>query len=207
MTWWEKKSFIGAVNAYDSISEREQRIVLSAMAIILALVGYLLLIEPLLLSNKALFDKKTNIEQGNLSLNTQIVKTKERQFQNPNDPLRDELEQLEKNSSEMQEKISLLTQALVAPKEMVSLLEKILLQDKQLKLLSLRNLPEQAMNVHNNSVKEPSNIVEINAPSELMLDAEEALIYKHGFEIELEATYGSTVEYLKRLDALPWQLF
>mgnify|MGYP000414181108 CR=1 FL=1 len=211
MTWWQKKPFIDAIQAYDKVSDREQKIVLATITVVLVLLGYLLLIEPLLLLNKSFFDEQNTINKVNHSLSLQIKKTREKQYQDPNEPLRSELQQLEERSKNMHNKINLLTQALVAPKEMVRLLEKMLLQDKQLKLVSLRNLPEQAMDIHNNSVQEPSaEIVNnrlSNVPTDLKEAREEALIYKHGFEIELEATYASTVAYLKRLDDLPWQLF
>jgi len=211
MTWWQNKPFIDVIQAYDKVSDREQKIVLATIVVVLVLLGYLLLIEPLLLLNKSYFDEKNTINKVNHSLSVQIEKTREKQYQDPNEPLRSELQQLEERSKNMHDKINLLTQALVAPKEMVRLLEKMLLQDKQLKLISLRNLPEQAMNIHNNSVREPSaevvNNRPSNVPANLKEEREEALIYKHGFEIELEATYASTVAYLKRLDDLPWQLF
>jgi MSHA biogenesis protein MshJ len=121
--------------------------------------------------------------------------------------LRKQLKEVLVESKSLQEKINLLTQALVAPKQMVSLLERVLTQDKQLKLISLINLPEEAMNIQGSnltsdasSTVDASNIPNTNA-------GQEALIYRHTFDVELETTYDSALLYLKRLDDLPWQLF
>jgi MSHA biogenesis protein MshJ len=197
------------IEGYDKISVREQRIVLVTISVVLILLGYLLAIEPLLLSNKAMFDEQASILNVNNSLAAQIQKTREKQYQDPNDPLREKLIVIRREGESLQQKINLLTQALVAPKQMVNLLERVLTQDKQLKLISLSNFPEQAMNIQDNTLRENSRVENSALASgiEAAREAEEALIYKHAFEIELEATYGSTVSYLKRLDGLQWQLF
>lgn len=216
MIWWQKKPFIDAIEGYEKISDREQKIVLITLTSVLILLIYILLIEPLVLSAMQASEDRNQAEDINQSLILQIEKTRAKQFQDPNEPLREKLVQITRQSDEMQKKINLLTQALVAPKEMVALLGKVLRQDKKLKLISLVNLPEQAMNIDGSGIRESektspsiSNIAltadEIE--SEENEQEKEALIYKHAFEIELEATYGSTLAYLKRLDQLPWQLF
>ncbi len=202
MTWWQKKPYITAINAYDKISKREQQIILVTVTITILLLGYLLLIEPLLLHSQRIYGETSRLEQINKNLSTQIIQTRENQYQNPNDPLREKLKQVVAEAGAMQEKINFLTKALVAPKQMVNLLEKVLTQDKQLKLISLINLPEQAMNIDGKKLQQSNTVKEVNNKQ-----ATEALIYQHAFEVELESTYGSTVSYLKRLDNLPWQLF
>ena len=207
MTWWQKKPIIDVINAYDKISDREQKIVLLTLTSILVLLGYLIVLEPLILRNKAELEEIQQLESVNANLENQIKKTRARQFQDPNDPLRAQLAQILTQGQVMQKRIDQLTQALVAPKQMINLLEQVLTQDKQLKLISLNNLPEQAMNIEGKTLAEKYNPNEDMASIGEKLDAEEALIYKHTFEIELESTYTSTVSYLKRLDNLPWQLF
>jgi MSHA biogenesis protein MshJ len=216
MIWWQKKPFIDAIEGYEKISDREQNIVLFTLTSVLILLIYTLLIEPLVLSAIQASEDRSQAEGINQSLSLQIEKTRSKQFQDPNEPLRKKLAQITRQSDEMQDKINLLTQALVAPKEMVSLLGKVLKQDKKLKLISLVNLPEQAMNIDGRGISEtqaqPRSINNIptvanSAEGNKDDDEKEALIYKHAFEIELEATYGATLGYLKRLDQLPWQLF
>lgn len=187
MNWWQKKPLIDVINAYEAFSNREQKIVLSTLIVALLMVGYLFVIEPIAIANSEIADSEKKLIKSNSSLSQQIDNTRNNKVQDPNIMLRDELHRLLKKSDDLQNKINSLTKALVAPRQMVSLLEKVLIQDKQLKLISLKNLPEEAMSMAG-------------------MEGEE-LIYRHVFEIELEATYDSALAYLKRLDDLPWQLF
>ena len=206
MTWWQKKPYIDVINAYERFSSREKKIVLSTLIIALFLIGYLLVIEPVVLHTVERIDEKNKLVNSNRLLSEKIINTKNKKTQDPNIPLRKKLDGLLVESDELQKKINLLTQALVAPRQMVGLLEKVLTQDKQLKLISLINLPEEAMSIEgrklasNRPASEGGNLEKLTAN-------EEALIYRHIFEIELEATYDSALLYLKRLDSLPWQIF
>jgi MSHA biogenesis protein MshJ len=207
MTWWQKKPFIDGITAYENFSSREQHMVLSTLIVVILLIGYLLVIEPVVLTNTQLVEDKNSLISTTKLLSENIINTKNKKFQDPNIPLRKQLKEVLVESKSLQEKINLLTQALVAPKQMVSLLESVLTQDKQLKLISLINLPEEAMNIQGSnltsdasSAVDASNIPNTNA-------GQEALIYRHTFDIELETTYDSALSYLKRLDDLPWQLF
>lgn len=201
MTWWQKKPFIEAITAYEKFSAREQKIVLSAFVVVLSLLGYMLMIEPILLNSIQLVEEERKLVKTNTLLAEQIEKTKNRKTDNPNLVLEAQLKKILEESQASQKKIDLLTQSLVAPKQMVGLLEKVLTQDKKLKLISLSNLPEVAMSIEGRNLT--STVDALNNDAE----NEEALIYRHTFEIELEATYDSAVSYLKRLDSLPWQLF
>lgn len=204
MTWWQKKPFIEAITAYEKISAREQKIVLSTFVVVLSLLGYMLMIEPLVLSSIQLVEEESQLVKTNTLLTEQIEKTKNRETDNPNLALEVQFKKLLEESQASQKKIDLLTQSLVAPKQMVGLLEKVLTQDKQLKLISLSNLPEEAMSIEGRNLTSTSDASDA---SDNDTDSNEALIYRHTFEIELEATYDSAVSYLKRLDSLPWQLF
>lgn len=207
MTWWQKKPVIDLITAYEKISVREQHIILSAFVVLLLLVGYLFTIEPMLLNNAELMEKEEKLVNSNRSLSDQIMKTKNKKRQDPNEPLREQLSKIIAQSDSEQKKINLLTQALVAPKQMISLLESVLTQDKQLKLISLSNLPEEALSLEGKSLAVSANAAVNTSNIKNDKTRVDALIYKHTFEIELEATYDSALSYLKRLDGLPWQLF
>jgi MSHA biogenesis protein MshJ len=207
MTWWQKKPFIDAIKTYDQFSDREQKIVLSTLVVVLLMAGYLFVIEPIALTNAKLIENENTLISVNQSLSEKIMNTKNKKSRDPNINLRKQLNEMLTRNKNVQEKINLLTQALVAPRQMVSLLGSVLKQDKQLKLISLVNLPEEAMSIEGwnltsniDSTADASNIQNITSN-------EEALIYRHTFDIELEATYDSALSYLKRLDGLPWQLF
>lgn len=199
MKWWQKKPYITAIKAYDDISSREKKIILYTLVSALILMGYVAVIEPLAISSFELLEKENKVTEATQTLKRKIEETKNKEFVDPNAELREKLDRLRQKSLQHQDKINLLTQALVEPRQMVRLLENVLTEDKKLKLISLRNLPEVALSIDGKHLSEIKT-TEANEPPE-------ALIYKHAFEIELEATYSSALAYLKRLDDLQWQLF
>jgi MSHA biogenesis protein MshJ len=207
MTWWQKKPFSNAIKIYDNFSFRDKNIILSTLIVLLLLVGYLFAIEPILLSNTELLKNKHTLISTNKLLSEKILSTKNKKLQDPNISLRKQLNKMLTESKNFQERINLLTQALVAPRQMVSLLGKVLKQDKQLKLISLVNLPEQAMNIEGRKLTSDTDSTADTSNINNLTFNEDALIYRHTFDIELEATYDSALSYLKRLDGLPWQLF
>lgn len=202
MKWWQEKPYIDALKAYEKTTAREKSIVLVTIITTLLLLGYLLIIEPLIISNSKLLEQQQEVADINSALLLKIESTKNRKLEDPNSKLKLEFERLRQQSEEYEKDINLLTKALVAPRQMVSLLESVMTEDKKLKLVSLRNLPEVALSVDG---KYLSEIIKTEDHDEG--ESSEALIYKHAFEIELEATYGSALAYLKRLDDLQWQLF
>jgi len=203
MMWWQKKPYIDVIRSYEKLSSREKKIVLSTVITALFLIGYLLLIEPVFISSSALLTEQQKISEANKTLTLIIEEAQDKEIEDPNAELRKQLEKLIKDKKNKQERINLSIQALVAPKQMVSLLESVMTEDKKLKLISLKNLPEIAMNISGNSLFE----INKTGDSENKNAASNALFYKHVFEVELEATYGSALEYLKRLDSVQWPLF
>jgi MSHA biogenesis protein MshJ len=207
MTWWQKKPFIDVITTYEKFSVREQHMILSTLVVVLLLAGYLFVIEPITLKNAELMEGENTLISTNQSLSKKIMNTKNQKLQDPNIPLRKQLNEMLTESQNFQERINLLTQALVAPRQMVSLLGSVLKQDKQLKLISLVNLPEEAMKIEGrNLTSDADSTADVSNIQNIKSD-EEALIYRHTFDIELEATYDSALSYLKRLDGLPWPLF
>ena len=203
MMWWQKKPYIDTINAYEKLSSREKNLVLPTVVIVILLIGYLLFIEPLLISNSVLLEEQAKINEESSALDLRIEETKNTAIEDPNDALREKLDQLIKDEQDKQETINLSMRSIVAPKQMVSLLESVMTEDAKLKLISLKNTPQIAMNISGNGLSE-MNQSSVNASDEVV---EEALFYKHVFEVELEATYGSALAYLKRLDNVQWPFF
>ena len=197
--WWQKKPIIDAVEAYDKISAREQKIVLLGGIGSLALIIYMLLLEPLFVSYQLLSTEYDDVNLSKRKIERQLEQTLTRKFQDPNVPLREKIAQQEARNKKLDDDIGHLTKALVAPKQMVYLLEEMLKSDKNMKLISLINLPKE--DVIFSLDKEVGN--DENEDDQ----PEEGVIYKHIFEIEMNATYESTVSYLKRIDNLESKVF
>ncbi len=211
MIWWQKKPIIDLINGYEKISDREQKIVLIGLVSALIIILYVLAVEPMVVTYQNMIAEDEELDATNRSIKKQLEATLTRKFQDPNLPLKEEIGRLESESLKLDDDISRLTTALVAPKQMVKLLGNVLENDSKMKLISLINLPKEDVTFSLNWPKESSS--ETDKPkvrkgnSEVEHENEEGLIYKHAFEIEMKATYKATVNYLKRIDKLPWKVF
>lgn len=202
MVWWQKKPIVDLVNGYDKISLREQKIVLAGLVTSICVLAFMLVVEPLIIKYQEFDEQYNDAVVMHDQIETQLKETLNRKLEDPNIPLRDELANLEAQSQALEEDIGRLTKALVAPKQMVLLLENMLESDKNIKLISLINLPKEDVIFNLNKDRQT---LDTNEDSDNK--AEVAVIYKHTFEIKMKATYESTVKYLKRIESLEWKVF
>lgn len=199
MSWWHHPQVMDALDKYDKLQQREQNIVLAGSGLLLFLLLFVLLLEPMWLGLSGLNEQADKAQADNQSLMNQIERLENSKFEDPNEKLTKSLRQVMAQGKQLDEEIAQVTQSLVAPKQMVALLESVLSQDKQLKLISLTNKMAQPVALDTDVLPADDDLNEEG-------DAE-SLIYRHGFSVEMEATYPATVKYLQRLQALPWKLF
>lgn len=202
MSWWQNKYIAVLIDAYEKVSARERKIILVTVLSLLSLIVYVLAIEPLIVEYKSLAVKSNSLQDKNRLIEKQLKLTLERKYQDPNIQLGKDIERLENKSLSLDEDIGRLTKALVAPKQMVQLLENVLKSDKKMKLISFVNLPKEDVELVSDMTP-----AKINTETKLNSSTSEGLIYKHAFEIEMKSTYDSMVGYLKRIDKLPWKIF
>jgi len=211
MLWWQKKPVIDLIDGYEKISDREQKIVLLGIVGVLSVILYVMAVEPLVVSYQEMTSEYEELMTTSRNIKKQLEATLTRKYQDPNLPLTEEIGRLEAESLKLDEDIARLTTALVAPKQMVQLLENVLENDAKMKLISLINLPKEDVTFFLNGPKEGGAVADKSkvkkGTTEDRNKDEEGLIYKHAFEIEMKATYESTVNYLKRIDKLPWKVF
>ncbi len=77
---------------------------------------------------------------------------------------------------------------LVPPERMAQILEKMLTQTSRVSLVKLQTLPVSHLIERNQTPDGPN-------------------VYKHGIEMTLQGRYLDLLDYLGRLEALPWQMF
>ena len=86
---------------------------------------------------------------------------------------------------------------LIDPAEMVRFLEDMLQRNGDLRLVRLEKLKTESLTEPEADSKLDKGVV---ARPELSL-------YRHGFLVEFEGDYFSTLNYLENLEALPWKFF
>ncbi len=89
------------------------------------------------------------------------------------------------------------TNTLIAPEKMASMLENMLHERGELKLISLENLPVAPLFGEQQDQQEPDE----------EKGADIFGLYRHGIRLEFKGNYMNTMEYLEDLELLPWKFY
>ncbi len=93
------------------------------------------------------------------------------------------------------------TDTLIAPQRMASMLENMLHERGDLKLVSLQNLPVAPL-------FKGQELDAAQSEEEKQEDAEDVFgLYRHGIQLVFEGNYMSTKDYLANLEQLPWKFY
>jgi len=167
----------------------------------LGVVAVVLLFDTLSLSPMAAQQKRLS---GQLTEARAAIRAGEmalaanRGQEDPDEVKRRYRDELRKQIAEMDERLQGLQKQLVPPDQVSRLLEGVLGKERGLVLVSLQKLPVQRYQTNG-----PAKAADPKAQ-----EAETGRgIFQHSFEIRVEGSYAELHAYLKRLEALPWQLF
>lgn len=108
--------------------------------------------------------------------------------QNPDERARARIAELSEQIETLDVEMQGVNRGLVPPERMAQILEKMLARSSHVQLVKLQTLP-----VSHLIEREQSD----NGPN----------VYKHGIEMTLQGRYLDLLDYLRRMEALPWQMF
>ena len=114
---------------------------------------------------------------------------------NPNRQLQHRIQAVENNVAKLHQKIGQLTADLIPPEQMTQVLEKVLNQNRGLKLIRVKSLPVEQIGLNEDSAREKGQA-----------DPDSGALYRHGVELELEGSFFQIIAYLKDLEKMPWRL-
>ena len=174
----------------DGMSPRQRGLIFAvAASIVVALVSSLL-IEPQLAKQKVL-SRKTEQQQSEIkSIQAQLQAMAEVRKTDPDAANRAELESLRLQLVQLKASLQVKQQHLIPPDKIAGLLEEILSRNRQLQLISLRNLPASAV-----------------TGEEEQAAAVEKEFFKHGIEMTVSGSYFDLLDYMVQLEKLPSQMF
>jgi len=170
----------------DALTLRERSLVFGTIVALLFSVWHLVFMQPL--AQRAEIDKKelaslsARIDTANENLEIQVL-----QLAGIGDEGRMQLQRIQQRIDQVNEQLGDYAAELIGPAEMAHVLEGVLENQHQLRLLNMRNLGAEALSVSDES----SN----------------AVFYRHGLEIELAGTYLACLDYLEAIEALPWRFY
>jgi len=188
------------IEKIDALSLRERALVFGAVLVLLFTLWNELLMIPL---EKQHARTNSSIEAVNKRLpvlEEQIESIKDGSAIDPNKDNQAKLEQFTGELSKIDQQISDLAANLIPPQKMAQALEQMLSFDTGLKIVRVENLGVEPL------LK--SDVYTKGGKQEVGGNIKPALgIYRHSLLIEFEGEFHQILEYLRALEALPWELF
>ncbi len=178
----------------DTRAPRERLVLAVTFLVVLTLLWYVLLIEPLALHKQALAAQINSVTVRVSALDQAAGAIVAGAVQDPNAENRQQKGLLEEEIGRLDERLAALTGELISPQQMVAVLEEMLKRRRQLSLTRLENLPSEPM-------LEPP-------PSDSQVEkVRQRNLYRHPLRIELTGNYLEVLAYLQSLEQLPRKLY
>jgi MSHA biogenesis protein MshJ len=176
MTWLEQ---------LEARSPRERLLLLAAVLAVIWFLSDRLWLTPQWQQEALLAEKIEKTQQASAGFQAQISRLEAALSRDPNAENKRRLEALQRQSQELDRQLRSERQTMIDPALMPQVLDEML-GDLPLRLVSLKKLPPE---------------IEIDSQTEGV-----PKVYRHGLRIELTGSYQDTLDYLRRLEGLPWRL-
>ena len=180
---------------------RERAILASMSVVIVAVIWLQFVFGDYEKEQKGLSNKKSAIAADTLSQSERLVTLSEVLAHDPNAELRKQREALDAKLFTLKQKIETRLSHLIAPEKMADVMRTVLSDYKGLSLVSAKNLPVEPLKIH---ADENSKGLDLSNSA----GQSEAVIFAHGFEMELSGNYFQTLSFLQHLEKMSgfyWQ--
>ncbi|UCH48383.1 MAG: hypothetical protein JSU95_00750 [Betaproteobacteria bacterium] len=172
---------------FASLTRRERGILLGGGLAVILILGFSLADSSL--ARQRLLSKEIVKAQSDAAMAKAQAEVIMRQLaEDPDARARKRIATLSKETRSLDEQMQGLNRGLIEPEQMAEILQKMLLRDKGVTLVGLKTLPVSHL-IDGKQTDDGANV------------------YKHGIEITLQGRYLDMLEYLGRLEGLPWQMF
>ncbi len=180
------------LDRYNALSERERISVLLLLLVAIIVIFFQFFISPMSQQSELLEKQIISTRAQVAQLEKQYANLLLRKQRDPDYREKQKIRLLDEQISALDVRLKEKMHGLIEPKQMAKVLEKVLNRDTDLKIIRVQSLGAKPL-----------------APIKTEKgEAKESLgIYRHVMQIEFKGTYLSTLQYLKKLDALPWKFY
>lgn len=224
-----KKQWLKLTQKIDGMALRERGMVFASVVVVLLAIVNTLLLDPLLTKRKLLTQQMKQEQSQADGIKAEIDVLIHAAQADPDSAARARLLQAQQQSQQMHVTLRELQKGLVSPDKIAVMLEGMLKQNGNLRLVSLKSLSvsslAEAAAANGKLAKDDPKAVEVlNAANEKNAGAAsagatagglgkpvgkpgESGIYRHGVEIVMQGRYPHLLDYMAALEAMPWQLY
>ncbi len=178
----------------DGRAPRERLVLAISLLLVLSLLWYVLLIEPLVKKKQGLETQINSVAATVATLDQEAAAIIAGAAQDPDAENRRQKVVLESEVARLDERLASLTGELISPQQMVAVLEEMLKRRRQLSLTRLENLPGEPL------LEPPSDDAQAEKVPQRNL-------YRHPLRIELTGSYLEALAYLQSLEQLPRKVY
>jgi MSHA biogenesis protein MshJ len=203
---------------FDALSVRERAMVFGASAALLIFMVFYLFVDPQSARRKALTDTIAQRQQAVAATDAEVAQRMAAHAGDPDQQDRVRLERIRQEVQQRRHALQSTQNGLVAPERIVPMLQQLLKQQANLRLVSLTTLPSGAMGQGGHVAAKaaaPASAAEAapapapagQAPAEPEPAKSPAVLYRHGVEIVLRGNYLDMVNYMDAVEAMPAHVF
>ena len=176
----------------DALSLRERLFVLGAVLVVTGGLWEAVLASPLAARKTEVQKSIESISERLAQLDETIIITAQG-LDGGVDNEADRLRQLRQQVLRNEETVRIFTSDLIDPGQMRFVIEDLILQQNELRLIRAENLPVSALIPPDENDPSP--------------DDDDPNLYRHGLFLELEGAYLPVLNYLTSIERLPWQIY
>lgn len=181
------------ISQFEKRNRRERTLLMSVVVCSLCLLLYSVLVEPALAAKVRQQQALTGANEYTAAKRDELTTLQQAMQAHELSKERLLLSSLELDLKGLDEKLAQAAVNLIPPQQLPEILERVIASDKRLKLVTLQNQPAERLSTSSDA-------------SELLED-EDNVLYRHQFRMTLQGNYQATVDYLDRLEQLPWRIY
>ncbi|RVU33058.1 hypothetical protein EOE67_18460 [Rheinheimera riviphila] len=192
MSQWQQYS-----ERFLKLQLRERYLIGYGSALLLLWLGALYLVQPLWQMHVQLKQQNRSSLQQIVGLQQQIDEVQQALSVNPDQQVQQNIDSMLATEQQLLNQIRSVTGRYISGEQMVQLLQDVLNQQQNIRLIALENLPAKAVML-------PGAVNTVAADGNASKD--KPLLYRHGTTLTFAGHYAGLQQLLQRLEQLPWQL-
>ncbi len=181
------------ISQFEKRNRRERTLLMSIVVCSVCLLLYSVLVEPALRNKARQQNTATEARELVAAKRTELATLQQAMQAHEHSKERLLLSSLELDLKDLDDKLAQAAVNLIPPQQVPEILESVIANDKRLQLVALQN--------------EPAERLSTSSDASELLDDDDNVLYRHQFRMTLQGSYQATVDYLDRLEQLPWRIY
>lgn len=194
--------FTVAMAKVDAMTLRERVMIFFVVLVLLVVLWDQLYLAGAMQEEKSLASEVAAMQLNSKALSTQLDGLTIRSKQDPNKQRKEEIVLLQKRLKATDLELREKTAELIDPTEMIVVLERMLVSEPGLTLISTATTGSSSALEYLKAGEDGTQGSEDSAGSD---SGAAPQIYKHGLELNFEGDYHSVVRYIEKLEEMEWQ--